>query len=308
MSGLWAITTYFNPMGYANRLANYRTFRSRLAVPLLTVEWSWEAGPGFQLTDADADVLIQVRGPDLLWQKERLLNLAVAALPDACTGVAWLDCDVVFPDASWSTRALDMLNEYAMIHLFERAYDLPAGATPDECGRTAAKCQTSMIQAEGVGSDVELLARRDIRRMGFVSGFAWAARAELLRRYGYYDACVMGSGNRAIYSAALGRFDDAICYIRMGPAWAGHYRAWAEPYYDAVRGRVGCLPGELYHLWHGDIARRRHAGRHHDFECFAFDPCADLSLHESGCWRWNTPTQALHELTRSYFASRREDG
>jgi hypothetical protein len=38
--GLWAITCYYNPLGYAGRLANYHRFRQELRLPLVTVEWS----------------------------------------------------------------------------------------------------------------------------------------------------------------------------------------------------------------------------------------------------------------------------
>ena len=38
---LWAITCYFNPTGYRRRLQNYRAFRERLNVPLVTVEQSF---------------------------------------------------------------------------------------------------------------------------------------------------------------------------------------------------------------------------------------------------------------------------
>jgi hypothetical protein len=31
---LWVIASYFNPVGYRRRLANYRLFRERLIVPL----------------------------------------------------------------------------------------------------------------------------------------------------------------------------------------------------------------------------------------------------------------------------------
>ena len=45
---LWAITSYFNPAPFKNRLANYRTFRKHLAAPLLAVAsagrpWSSQA-------------------------------------------------------------------------------------------------------------------------------------------------------------------------------------------------------------------------------------------------------------------------
>jgi len=58
---LWAITCYFNPVGYRRRLQNYRTFRQRLKVPLVTVELSF--GQEFQLSSGDADVVVQLHSP-----------------------------------------------------------------------------------------------------------------------------------------------------------------------------------------------------------------------------------------------------
>ena len=87
--GFWAITSYFNPMRSMRRLQNFRIFRNRLTVPLVAVELSY--GADFELQEPDADILIQLRGGALLWQKDRLLNLALEALPDDCRKVAWLD-------------------------------------------------------------------------------------------------------------------------------------------------------------------------------------------------------------------------
>ena len=86
MDDVWAITCYFNPVGYRSRLANYRVFRRHLSVPLVTVELAYDAE--FHLDRDDAEIMIQVRGGDVLWQKERLLNIALAALPRACRTVA----------------------------------------------------------------------------------------------------------------------------------------------------------------------------------------------------------------------------
>ena len=93
---VWAITCYFNPVGYRSRLGNYRVFRRHFGalLPLVTVELACDAA--FQLDREDAEIMIQLRGGDELWQKERLLNIALAALPRACRTVAWLDCNVVY--------------------------------------------------------------------------------------------------------------------------------------------------------------------------------------------------------------------
>jgi hypothetical protein len=76
---VWAIASYYNPVGYRRRLANYRLFRANLGIPLVTVELSFDGR--FELAEDDADILIQLTGGAVLWQKERLLNLAAKAVP-----------------------------------------------------------------------------------------------------------------------------------------------------------------------------------------------------------------------------------
>lgn len=57
---MWAVTTYFNFAGYKSKIRNYNHFRSKLNIPLLTVEFSLDGK--FELTDNDADILIQITG------------------------------------------------------------------------------------------------------------------------------------------------------------------------------------------------------------------------------------------------------
>jgi hypothetical protein len=54
------------------------------------------------------------------------------------------------------------------------------------------------------------------------SGLAWVARRDVLDHEGFYDACIMGSGNRAMACAALGKEDHTIAFLQMAPSWAAH--------------------------------------------------------------------------------------
>src|SRR2546421_1639167 len=117
--GLWAITSYFHPIGYRRRLENYRIFREHLQVPLLTVELGY--GRALDLNHRDADILVQYHGNDVMWQKERLLNLALRALPRECGTVAWLDCDIIFQRNDWPEQALRLLEGHALVQLFTHA-------------------------------------------------------------------------------------------------------------------------------------------------------------------------------------------
>jgi len=74
---LWAVTAYFDPFGDGQRLPAYREFRRRLLAPLVAVELSF--GDTFHLDEEDADIVVRLQGGAVLWQKERLLNLALRA-------------------------------------------------------------------------------------------------------------------------------------------------------------------------------------------------------------------------------------
>ena len=143
MSDLWAITANFNPCHYRTRLANFRTFRERLGVPLVAVELFY--GGRAELEPADADILVRIPGKDVLWQKERLLNVALGVLPDACEAVAWVDCDIVFAAAGWDRRVLEALESAPVIQPFGTVYDLPRGAACS--ARTASTTRSSWAAA-----------------------------------------------------------------------------------------------------------------------------------------------------------------
>src|SRR5262245_13466239 len=108
-SDFWAITSYFNPARYRKRHSNFQVFRKHLKAPLIAVELSyWE---GFELQDEDADIVVRLHGGAVLWQKERLLNVALKALPETCRKVAWLDCDIIFQSDDWVGSAGRLLDD-----------------------------------------------------------------------------------------------------------------------------------------------------------------------------------------------------
>jgi len=306
---LWAITCYFNPAGYQSRAANYRTFRKHLAVPLLTVELSFTGS--FELEPDAADVLVQLSGGDVLWQKERLLNLALRRLPDDCDIVAWVDCDVLFSDAYWPQQAREALNSFALIQLFSERLHLARNARrgPSGWGPIESRRQAIGHALAGDGLKPEELSVGGSFRHGPLStGLAWAARRTLLDKCGFYDARIVGGGDAAMVWAALGRPDHSVIAQSMSGRAAEHYRAWAEPFFAEVGGRVGYLPGPLFHLWHGSYAERRHKERQQDITALGFDPFTDLALDDSACWRWNSDKPELHRYVRNYFTARNEDG
>jgi hypothetical protein len=302
---LWAVTAYFNPAGYKSRLANYHRFRRHLAAPLVTVELSFDGT--FALRPGDADVLVQLRGGDVMWQKERLLNIGFRHVPPTCDKIAWLDCDVVFDTADWMTRASQALDEWAIVHLFHERHDLPPGAEPDQRSGHVATAFSSVYRlAMGTAVPQEFQQSDIVRDFGATTGLAWAGRRDVVDRHGLYDANIVGGGDKVMISGMLGRLEDAGLASKMNPRRAEHYRAWARPFFETVRGSVGYVPGRIFHLWHGDLKDRR--GQERQTWLAGFDPFTDIALEAHGCWRWSSDKPDLHRQVRAYFASRREDG
>jgi len=303
---LWAITCYFNPAGYRRRLVNYRLFRERLIVPLVTVELAY--GDDFALDDKDAEVLVHLRGRDILWQKERLLNIALNALPDSCRKVVWLDCDVIFETDDWPSRTSLLLNRSMLVQPFSHLYHSPGDWAPDQGLPFGSESLQSapLLIASGIPATTCMGTRAS--QMGCVHGFAWAAARDLLREHRFYDACIIGGGDSVMLRAAYGYFDDAVRIQQMNSQQRTHYLSWAEAFHNAVRSNVGFVEGNLVHLWHGSREHRRYVDRYQEFTRFRFNPFKDIAWDDNGAWRWNSSKDEMHEYVRAYFLARREDG
>lgn len=304
---LWSICAYFNPSGYRRRYHNYRLFRNQLTTNLVTVEMAID-GQVFELADEDADILIRVTGHDVLWQKERLLNIALKHLPKDVKYVAWLDCDLIFQSGEWAEDAARRLEDVPIVQAFSKLYDLDKDVLPGDVSDesiTSASPSVAYKVANGT-SNLEDFRPTTAARRGL--GFAWAARRDLLDRHGLYDAFILGSGDRAIACAAWGRFRDAVYQVRLNSRQEDHYLSWALPFYESVGGRVGYVPGAVYHLWHGDPMNRSYQSRHVEFSQLQFDPFVDLVLNCQGCWELASHRRDVHRFAEEYFASRKEDG
>ena len=305
---LWAITTYFNPCGYRRRLENYHTFRRELTVPLVTVELTFDGA--FALEPADADILIQLSGGDVMWQKERLLNVALAALPAECQKFAWLDCDVVFENDTWPEAASRALERHAVIQPFSHSRALAHEADPEQCDQEHSQAKGEAIARALATGRVkpEFMRVPDKGSFGMETGLAWAARTDVFRHHNFYDACIMGAGDVAIIAGIVGHSHDFVECLLMNARRARHYLNWAEPFYETVQGNMGFCEGTIYHLWHGERTDRQYRQRHIEFAKYEFDPFHDVSIDTSGCWRWTTDKPQMHRLLKEYFSSRYEDG
>jgi hypothetical protein len=252
----------------------------------------------FELENKDADILVQLSGAALLWQKERLLNLALKALPTEVEHIAWLDCDVILKREDWAAEAKRQLQDLNVVQLFSEAVYL----SPDD--DIEIPSLLSLADAKDlipVGSTIEKKVYR------YTSGLAWAAKRSIFANHGFYDADIVGNGDALMAAALLGQHDSISKRYSLKEPRRQHYFRWAIPFNKSTGGRVGPVAGAIFHLNHGDIGNRGYVERRKGFATFDFDPDIDLTIGRNGAWHWARPRPDLEEFLKNYFISRAED-
>jgi hypothetical protein len=236
-----------------------------------------------------------------VWQKERLINRAIASLPSSVRKIAWLDCDVLFANPDWAVQTAALLDDYPIVQTFKTAIRLPRGET-SYVGRG------EVWNGFGWVSEVVPDSFRGIYTLHGHTGFGWAARRELLDRHGLYDACISGSGDHVMAHAMRGDCAMDCEFYAMSPRLREHFSQWARPFHETVAGRIGSTPGTLLHLWHGDTKDRQYKERHEELVRLDFDPKADIRVGPDGGWEWAVDKPELNRWMGKYFENRREDG
>jgi hypothetical protein len=280
-----------------SRLRNYGTFRRAQAesrVPLLTVELAFHDEP-FELP-AEGDVL-RVRGGDVLWQKERLLQIGAERLVEqGFRAIVFLDADILFESSAWPDVVCSAVERHPV-----------------------AQCFAESVAEYSERAIVESSAVRLYRETGSLSGragFAWAMRAELVQATGLYQHCVVGGGDSALLLAALGLASSDGAwgaglyphdFIRFsGPAMLAHYRAWADRILAASGGEVGYANLRIASLAHG--ARRDRGYRARQDILVGFDPARDVACEPGAGFTWTASGERFREPVAAYFRARNEDG
>ena len=313
MSKLWAITPYFNPAGFSRREENYRIFRENLSLPQAAIELSFDGR--FHLKPSDADLLIQVTSEDVMWHKESLLNRLIRELPQECEAVCWIDCDVVFEVKDLAERVLETLRQYSWVQMYDHRFNLKQDETLEDvfgkrssfdAGRYVPSVSYRRVTGSGSEEDFRNTDSPIIQKSTI--GLAWASSREVLDKHGLYDGSILGGADRAMACAALGRFEFAEEALLMSPIRMRHFLQWAQPFYETIQGAIGYVPGDVYHLWHGEYHNRQYNERQEILNRHDFDPGLDIRRNHEGLLEWSTGKSEMHNEVADYFVSRKEDG
>lgn len=250
--------------------------------------------------------ILRVRSNSLLWQKERLINIAARYLPSTCRYVAWIDCDVLFQNEFWAVEAASLLaGRHTIVQLFETCTLLEQGNIIPE------NPQQFVSFASVTSKDPSTLNCGRYDRHGH-PGFAWAMDRKLFDALGLYEFAVSGGADHYIAHAALGRYGFCVdSTLGYSPVQIKHFRDWADQFHALAKSKLGVVSGNIFHLWHGSRARRDYFNRIRAITKFGFDPYTDTVSRPGRPLEWtNEALLKKPELVRyfdGYFLARRED-
>lgn len=293
---LAAIACYFNPAGFSRLKANYQRFVHEFpywGIPLYVAEVAFGDAPYVDLPAIPGVHIHRITAADrhILWQKERLLNLAETLVPADYDSLAWIDADCTFLSPTWAAESIEALRRYRVVQLFDRWHYLgPHG----EIQRTV----------PSVGQRAQRYVKPDTSAERAAMGGAWVARRECC---GLYDRHVVGGGDTSCLDAWVGR-ENPWFFGQMSSAWFSHWNDWRQTAFAQVDGSVSAISGDIIHHYHGSVGGRNYARRSLLLKEHHYDPATHVAVDAHGLLTWTDAAPAgLRAAVRDYFTGRRED-
>ena len=266
MLNLAAVTAWFNPSGSVERQTAENRFYK---------EWPRDIPlyPACKLAIAP------------IWQKERLLNIAIRALPASVEKVIWIDGDLLVDSPTWARDVATALDKWPVIQPWtEATFRGPAGepiAGPmgNETVPSvpfANDCRLALATATGETASPSGLPTNAW------PGFCWAARREVLDAIGgLYEYDLSGPNDVLMSLAFYGDWSNFFL-MRYNGEFKQHFLPWAERAYKIVQGNVGYVPATLTHLWHGPFDQRKYLQRTVQLYAAGYDPARDVGTANDG--------------------------
>jgi hypothetical protein len=210
----------------------------------------------------------------LLWHKETLLNNIVKSLPAKYKYIFWLDADILFTNPNWLEESVNVMKAGAnMIQPFEYCVHLQKGEIEPSFYVNAYKrdCSNPVLRhkmmwrsfcsnhSTGLNSN----ANYDVH--GHV-GLAWGIKREVYDKIpgGFYDKALIGGADHIMAHAGAGHINHH-CITKSFTEDISSVNDYSTKMFAAVGGKLGFTPGDVYHIWHGELKDRQYLKRITEF-------------------------------------------
>ena len=314
------IACYFNPKNSKARLNAFNQWYATIKHLNHRIIECVQEGVGQQLPNSPH--ITRISAKNTLWYKEQLLNKVIQSLPERFKYVLWVDADVIFSNRYWMVEAVQQLQTNNVVQLFEYAIHMEKGQSVPHfnvenerkyilsCDAKEVKIHNRRMWKSYASNFVER-SERPLRYMsdhydvrGHV-GFAWGARREVLKAVPLYDRALIGGGDGIIAYASTGQLVGLRTIKEMFGDILDDVYAWGKQWHDVVQGKVGCVKGDLYHIWHGDIKDRQYYKRTREFGQHLKRIHAESQQDENGLYVAKDPK--ARQYVSSYYKEREPD-
>jgi GR25 family glycosyltransferase involved in LPS biosynthesis len=287
---LAVLTTFFNPKNYINLRYNYLKFSEKIKekADLFPIELSFNDDFFIEYEN-----VIQIKGTEenILWQKERLLNIALENLPKEYTNVAWVDCDVIFENENWVEEVNEKLKDYKVLHLFENAKRLDENGNIDRISK-------SIIENIKESNKIPTNLNKGI------TGFGWAIRREDIEKIKFLDTQIIGGADSLMFFSFVGLNNTAF-HKKMNNEWLDFYNKWNQISFSNIHSSINNISGDIIHLYHGKMINRNYNSRYEILSKERFNPILDLIIDNNNLWKFKNVN--ISKNLEKYFESRDED-
>jgi hypothetical protein len=297
---LHVITPSFNIRRFKSHGINMRRFAQHMlesGVRLHIIESAFGDIP-FALDDIEGVDHIGVYGQTPVWNKERLINIAISRLPRDWKYVAWIDGDIEFMNPDWAEETVYALQHYGFVQPWEHCYDLgPKGEHIDlhhSFGRQWIKAPDT-IDKMGKGYTFAH------------PGYAWAATRQALEGVGgLLDTAALGAADHHMALALVGKAHLSVPG-KISEGYKAPIMNWMRRAEQHIAGGLGYIGGTISHKFHGAKKDRAYVSRWDILVKHAFDPATDLKVNTAGLYELTGNKPALKRDMMAYFADRNED-
>lgn len=251
----------------------------------------------------ESENIIRIHTENLLWHKETLLNKIVYNLPDKYKYIFWVDADVIFTNKNWLTEGVKQLKTNNIVQPFEYCVHLEQDQLEPNFDLEFQKNHLNTLRHPSLWRSfcanyvtTNLADNQNYDKHGHV-GFAWGARREVLTKVPLYDKALIGGADHIIAHAAAGHINH-LCIAKSFTDNIDEVNDWSRKFYREVKGKIGYVSGDLYHIWHGDIKNRDYLKRIQDFTAKTKDI---VSRDKNGLYVINKEDE---KFVKEYFKKR----
>ena len=232
----------------------------------------------------DKSKYLKLKTDSVLWHKERMLNLLIQKfeLLERYKFVAWIDCDVVFRKPVFISDDCELI----AFQPFSYSY--------------RSKCPRNIDYSKEFFMDGDKYESFGLNKKNGDVGLSWIINSEYLDEIGgYFDYGIVGGGDTYFIRRALGEKVHSGC-----SSLDKYINEYAE-YAEIKKKEIGCIPGEIYHQYHGKLVNRNYQERMQILRKHEFDPLKDLEIEKNGLYRLKN--KDFEEDVRQFFLGRKED-